>query len=201
MMYLGGCFVPYLQSTGSVLLIVGYLQQFLTLISKGNLTFVHCRLNMINVLRGLYNINIMLTLILVCLSTFKAEGLLLRGTSWEQLLAPLYFFMTELLLIAIVSFVVLVNSVIQLCCNQGSRASRLARNYQNSNAQESNSLISNHSALVRVSVWFLYVAVCGLLCLFLMLKNASSLKGVASTPDPALADALANSSRYKSTST
>lgn len=29
---------------------------------------------------------------------------------------------------------------------------------------------------MRVSVWFLYVSVCGLLCLFLLLKNASTLK-------------------------
>lgn len=34
---------------------------------------------------------------------------------------------------------------------------------------------------MRVSVWFLYVAVCGLLCLFLLLKNASSLKNTSST--------------------
>jgi ABC-type uncharacterized transport system permease subunit len=36
-------------------------------------------------------------------------------------------------------------------------------------------ILSNSSALVRVSLWFLYISVCGLLCLFLLLKNASTL--------------------------
>jgi hypothetical protein len=38
---------------------------------------------------------------------------------------------------------------------------------------------------VRVSVWFLYVSICGLLCLFLLLKNAATLKqrDVSSTQD------------------
>jgi len=35
---------------------------------------------------------------------------------------------------------------------------------------------------VRVSVWFLYVSVCGLLCLFLLLKNAGNLKEQTSLP-------------------
>jgi len=136
---------------------------------------------MVTVLGALYNINILLTLILICISTFKGEGYMLQSTSWSQLLAPLYFFMTELLLIAIVSFVVLVNSIIQLCCNQSSRTSRMIRLYNNRNSQESNHLlISNPSALVRVSVWFLYVSVCGLLCLFLFLKNAGNLGQSAS---------------------
>ena len=130
---------------------------------------------MINVLKTLYNINILLTLAIICYCTFKDEGLMLQASSWEQLLAPLYFFMTEMLLVAIVSFVVLVNSVIQLCCNSSSRASRLIKSYNMRNAQESNIIISDPSALVRVSVWFLYVSVCGLLCLFLLLKNASNL--------------------------
>lgn len=132
---------------------------------------------MITVLRTLCNVNVLLTLILVCISTFKTENLILKDTPWEQLLAPLYFYMTEFLLIAIVSFVVLVNSVIQLCCNSGNRASRLAKSFNQTNAQESNKLLfTNPSVLVRVSVWFLYVSVCGLLCLFLLLKNAGSLK-------------------------
>ena len=141
-----------------------------------------CKVTMINVLRTLYHVNILLTLILVCIATLKWEGFVLPNTTWEQLLAPLYFYMTELLLIAIVSFVVLVNSIIQLCCNQSTRATRLARNYNNTNSQESRSILSNHSALVRVSVWFLYVAVCGLLCLFLLLKNAA----VFNPPSPSL---------------
>ena len=29
---------------------------------------------------------------------------------------------------------------------------------------------------MRVSLWFLYIAVCGLLCLFLLLKNAGKLR-------------------------
>ena len=133
MLFLGGCFIQYLQSTGSIVLIFSFAQRFLML-RKGEFNMNQCKVNMITVLRTLYNVNILLTLVLVCISSFKSEGLLLNNTSWEQLLAPLYFFMTELLLVAIVSFVVLVNSVIQLCCNQSSRASRIARNYNNTNS-------------------------------------------------------------------
>ena len=147
---------------------------------RENLNPSNCRINMITVLRVLYNVNLLLISVLVLLATFKSANLLMKQTSWEQLLAPLYFFMTELLLIAIVSFVVLVNSVIQLCCNQSSRASRHSRAHNDANSQESKDSdklsITNPSALVRVSVWFLYVSVCGLLCLFLLLKNASTLK-------------------------
>ena len=155
---------------------------------------MNCKINMICVLRTLYNINILLTLVLISISTFKSEGYVFSETTWEQLLAPLYFYMTELLLVAIVSFVVFVNSVIQLCCTNSSRASRLSRNYNNTNNQESNTLtISNPSALVRVSLWFLYLSVCGLLCLFLLLKNAGALQSAdlpateqsSGLPDPA----------------
>jgi len=83
--------------------------------------------------------------------------------------------MTEMLLMSIVSFVVLVNSMIQLCFT--SNSSRVGRHFNRGNAEESKdqNTISNPSALVRVSVWFLYFALCGLLSLFLLLKNSSSL--------------------------
>jgi hypothetical protein len=85
--------------------------------------------------------------------------------------------MTECLLVAIVSFVVLVNSVIQLCCHGGNgRSSRMWSNFELKNAQESNNtILTNPSALVRVSLWCLYIAICGLLCLFLLLKNSGKI--------------------------
>lgn len=67
---------------------------------------------MIIVVKLLYNANILLTMILIFIITFKSEGLVLKETAWEQILSPLYFYMTEMLLIAIVSFIVLINSFI-----------------------------------------------------------------------------------------
>jgi hypothetical protein len=44
------------------------------------------------------------------------------------------------------------------------------------NAQESNNtILTNPSALVRVSLWCLYITVCGLLSLFLLDKNSGRL--------------------------
>lgn len=79
---------------------------------KDELNPANCKINMITVLRVLYNLNILLICVMILMATFKVKKLLMVQTTWEQMLAPLYFFMTELLLIAIVSFVVLVNSVI-----------------------------------------------------------------------------------------
>ncbi len=132
---------------------------------------------MINTLRTIFTINVLLALLIVCGATFKHDQLLFKGATWEQMLSPFYFYMTECLLVAIVSFVVLVNSVIQLCCNGGNgRSSRMWTNFELKNAQESNNkILTNPSALVRVSLWCLYIAICGLLCLFLLLKNSGKL--------------------------
>ena len=67
---------------------------------------------MMEVLRALYMINITLIIIIIAITTFKAEGIILPNSSWVQILAPLYFYMTEMLLIAIVSFVVFINCLI-----------------------------------------------------------------------------------------
>lgn len=132
---------------------------------------------MINTLRTIFTINVLLALLIVCGATFKHDQLLFKSATWEQMLSPFYFYMTECLLVAIVSFVVLVNSVIQLCCNGGNgRSSRMWTNFELKNAQESNNkILTNPSALVRVSLWCLYIAICGLLCLFLLLKNSGKL--------------------------
>ena len=103
--------MPYLSSLGSVILLLGCLQRFVIL-RPTPYRLINCRLNLISVIRTLYNVNIILTVTLISLATFKSEGIALLETSWEQILAPLYFYMTELLLVSIISFVVLVNSVI-----------------------------------------------------------------------------------------
>lgn len=137
-------------------------------------SFKFFKINMINTLRAIYTVNIVLALLMICGANFKHEQLLFKGVTWEQLLSPFYFYMTECLLVAIVSFVVLVNSVIQLCCHGGNgRSSRMWSNFELKNAQESNNtILTNPSALVRVSLWCLYIAICGLLSLFLLLKNS-----------------------------
>ena len=61
-------------------------------------------------------LNQLLILALILLATFKSEGLFLTETSWDKLLSPVYFYMTEFLLIAIIAFVILVNGVIQVFC-------------------------------------------------------------------------------------
>ena len=132
---------------------------------------------MINTLRTIYTVNVVLALVMVCGAALKHEKLLFQTTTWEQLLSPFYFYMTECLLVAIVSFVVLVNSIIQLCCHGGNgRSSRMWSNFELKNAQESNNtILTNPSALVRVSLWCLYIAICGLLSLFLLLKNSGKI--------------------------
>lgn len=134
MLYLGACFVEQkLGPVGAVVLIFSFAQRFVSM-KREELNPSNCRINMITVLRLLYNLNILLITVMVLMATFKSQKLLMTSTTWEQMLAPLYFFMTELLLIAIVSFVVLVNSVIQLCCNQSSRASRHSRAHNDANS-------------------------------------------------------------------
>ncbi len=173
MLYIfGECFkVKYIMAIGSIVLALGYAQE----VVRGRRN-QKCRLNMMEVLRAVYKVNITLIIIIIIIVTFKAEGFILPDTSWVQILAPLYFYMTEMLLMAIVSFVVFINCLIQLCCSGSSSRSRLSRSIKDANSEESNNtILSNSSALVRVSLWVLYISVCGLLCLFLVLKNASTL--------------------------
>jgi hypothetical protein len=120
---LGGSLnLRYSSSAGSILLIVAFSHKFASLKKED---FINCRLSLVLILQALYNINILLTLGLVCVSTFKNEGVWLANRTWDQILTPLYFFMTELLLMGIISFVVLVNSMIQLCFSSNkTRASR-----------------------------------------------------------------------------
>lgn len=70
------------------------------------------RLSVFIILRYVYNANVITILIITILSSIKLENLALESTSWDSIAAPVYFFMTELLLISIVSFVVLVNCFI-----------------------------------------------------------------------------------------
>ena len=171
----------YLQSIGSILLLLTCLLSFLLAPITGLIksrSFKFFRINMINTLRAIYTVNVVLALFIICGATFKHEKLLFQDNGWEQLLSPFYFYMTECLLVAIVSFVVLVNSVIQLCCHGGNgRSSRIWSNFELKNAQESNNtILTNPSALVRVSLWCLYIAICGLLSLFLLFKNSGKIK-------------------------
>jgi len=107
MLYVGGCFEKYMMSMGSVVLAVGYAQEVI----RGRRT-QQCRLNMMEVLRAVYKVNITLIIIIIIITTFKAEAIILPDTSWVQILAPLYFYMTEMLLMGIVSFVVFINCLI-----------------------------------------------------------------------------------------
>ena len=167
-------------------MIAAFAHKYL-LLKREDYSFINCKLSLILVLKSLFDINVLLSLALISLATFKSEAIILQDKSWDQILVPFYFFMTELLLIAIVSFVVLVNTVIQLCCSTSSSRNALSRFYKKAISEESkeNLNISNPSALVRVSIWFLYVSICGLLSLFLLLKNATSLSQYQqSTPSP-----------------
>ena len=71
------------------------------------------------VLRFFYHLNILVVVVLITLCSLKAEELVLQETTWDSIIAPLYFFMTELLLISIIAFVVLVNTFIHVCCSGG----------------------------------------------------------------------------------
>lgn len=155
-----------------MVLFVSYGHRYLYLTSED---YHSCRLSLVTILKTLYHLNFLLSLGLVAVASFKSDGFALQEKTWDQVLAPLYFFMTEMLLVSIVSFVVLVNSMIQLCFT--SNSSRVGRHFNKSNSEESKdqNANSNPSAVVRVSVWFLYVALCGLLSLFLLLKNSGSL--------------------------
>jgi|LauGreDrversion4_2_1035121.scaffolds.fasta_scaffold251835_2 hypothetical protein len=109
MLYIfGECFkVKYIMAIGSIVLALGYAQE----VVRGRRN-QKCRLNMMEVLRAVYKVNITLIIIIIIIVTFKAEGFILPDTSWVQILAPLYFYMTEMLLMAIVSFVVFINCLI-----------------------------------------------------------------------------------------
>ena len=106
--------MTYLLSVGSIFLLLAFLLTFLgtfiDLLRKRS--FDSCRLNMIGSLRVIYHVNVLVCVLLICGVAFKTDRLLFMKANWEQLMSPFYFFMTECLLVAIVSFVVLVNSVI-----------------------------------------------------------------------------------------
>jgi hypothetical protein len=157
--------------------LLSFLPSVLTLLKQRSFNGLY-RLNLINTLRTIYAVNIILALLMVCGATFKNEKLLFKNAKWEQMLSPFYFYMTECLLVGIVSFVVMVNSFIQLCCHgaNGTSNSRMWNRFELKNAQESNNtILTNPSALVRVSLWCLYITICGLLSLFLLLKNSGRL--------------------------
>ena len=98
----------------------------------------------------------------------------MQETPWDKLFTPIYFYMTEFLLIAIVSFVILVNGVIQIFCGGTTSVNGSAKGqtYMESKFH----YISQYT--VRVSLWFLYVTSGGMLLLFMLLKNAGSLPTV-----------------------
>lgn len=73
----------------------------------------NCRLSLVVLLRACYVLNLLLTLALTLLATFKSESLLLATTTWEKLMTPFYFYMTELLLISIVAFVAATGDVVR----------------------------------------------------------------------------------------
>ena len=79
------------------------------------------------VLRFLYNLNMCTLVVMIGLCALKADQLVMVDVAWDQLISPLYFFMTELLLIGIVSFVVLINTFISMCCG-GSKSRNTGQN-------------------------------------------------------------------------
>jgi hypothetical protein len=130
LLYLGGSFnVRYMQSIGSIVLFVSYAHRYLYLTRED---YHSCRLSLVTILKVLHNLNILVILGMVAVCSFKSDGVLLREKTWDQVLAPLYFFMTEMLLMSIVSFVVFINSMIQLCFTSSS--SRVGRHFNKSNS-------------------------------------------------------------------
>lgn len=108
-----------MQAAGSIVIVLTLTQRALSRCRWKDFNLNRCKLSVVLILRGLCYLNLFLCLALVLLATFKCESLIMRDTPWDRLLSPFYFYMTEALLIAIVAFVVLVNSIIQVFCGNG----------------------------------------------------------------------------------
>ncbi|CDW74658.1 UNKNOWN [Stylonychia lemnae] len=119
-----GFFKKYFYTIGGFFLILCFIQKFVLRTCR------KWKLSVFIILRFIFNANITTIIIIVILSTIKLEELAFQDVSWDSMAAPVYFFMTEFLLISIVSFVVLVNCFIQICCNQSKRSRNLNLNHQ-----------------------------------------------------------------------
>ncbi len=116
----GGFFLAPLCTVGSLMLSITFIQKLVQPKCR------RCKVTAFAILRFLYNMNLFTLIIIVILSAIKIDSLALIEDSWDVLISPTYFFMTELVLISIISFVVLINSVIQLCCSKRSTSDALA---------------------------------------------------------------------------
>eukprot|EP00347_Sterkiella_histriomuscorum_P003847 403362711 len=132
----------------------------------------------------------------------KKEQLGFKDISWDSIAGPTYFFMTEFLLVSIVSFVVFVNCLIQICCNsskaRGININQQLHQIQNNLQVQGNPLsqdrssvssidgismmsgasgsaVSSYTNEIKISIWFLYISIPGLLVLFLLLRNITQL--------------------------
>jgi hypothetical protein len=101
-----------MQAAGSIVVALTFVQRALLKFKWKAFDVNNCRISIVLIMRGLYFVNLFLTLALILLATFKGEKLLLKETPWDHLLSPFYFYMTEFLLVAIIAFVVLTNGVI-----------------------------------------------------------------------------------------
>jgi uncharacterized membrane protein len=63
-----------------------------------------------------YNINLLGLIAISFIISLKIEKIAFKDTEYDTLVSAIYFYMTEVILIAIVSFIVLMNSIISLCC-------------------------------------------------------------------------------------
>jgi len=102
----GGFFLAPLCTVGSLMLSITFIQKLVQPKCR------RCKVTAFAILRFLYNMNLFTLIIIVILSAIKIDSLALIEDSWDVLISPTYFFMTELVLISIISFVVLINSVI-----------------------------------------------------------------------------------------
>lgn len=71
-----------------------------------------CKFGAFTIIRVLHNLNIVTLILITNLCALKSDEVALMDKDWESLISPCYFLMTELLLISIISFVVLVNGLI-----------------------------------------------------------------------------------------
>lgn len=65
-----------------MVLIFSFAQRFISM-KREEMNPSNCRINMITILRLLYNANILLITVMILMATFKSQKLMMTASTWE----------------------------------------------------------------------------------------------------------------------
>ena len=104
-----GCFISNLQTIGSFSILIAFAQHFL------GFRLREIRMSLTLIIKLIYNLNLIALITMISLCFCKADNIGLDSLPWTSLISPIYMFMTEALLISIISFVTFINRTVLAC--------------------------------------------------------------------------------------